>query len=271
MTISEKKEFYTSIEFKSHAQVMRAIGVVHMVNIMGSAKMVHTMKSKGVLEFLLYLRPVELDGHVMCPNCANCKANCLVNAGRERIYGMKKAESSIARARRIRTELYLYNRDLFMRVLTYELERAKRKADELGLRFIVRLNGTSDKSLLSFRIDGKSIVDIYKDVQFCEYTKVLAYTNVAKSRKNVDYTFSYDGSNWDDCQKALSQGVRVSVVFLGRLPKTFNGIPVVDGDLSDVRCDDPKRCVVGLRYKKTKTNDVSSAFIVKENDTRCDY
>ena len=272
MTVEEKRNFYQSIVFKSHAQVMREIGTRKMVNLMGSAKMLHTAKSKGVLEFLLYMRPVELDGHTMCPKCEHCKANCLVNAGRERIFGDKPYESTIARARRIRTELFLYNREVFMQVLCTELERAYKKAQRFCMRFIVRLNGTSDKSLLSFRFgNGESIVERYKDLQFCEYTKVLAYTNLVDKFPNVDYTFSFDGYNWGECQKALLNGVRVAVVFLGELPKKFNGIPVVNGDESDCRCDDPRYCIIGLRYKRTKTKDVSSEFIVKPDDPRCEF
>lgn len=271
MTVSEKRNFYRSIEFHSHSQVMRAIGTRKMVNLMGSAKMQHTAKSKGVLEFLLYLRPVECDGRTMCPHCTHCKANCLVNAGRERLFGNKPYESTIARARRIRTELLIYNRPLFMKVLCTELERARKKAEKFGMRFVVRLNGTSDLPLLIYKLDGERIVERYKDVQFVEYTKVLQYTNFVDKFPNVDYTFSYDGHNWGECQKALLNGVRVSVVFLGELPKKFNGIPVVNGDESDCRCDDPRYCIVGLHYKRTKTTDVSSAFIVKPDDPRCEF
>lgn len=44
MTVEEKRNFYQSIVFKSHAQVMREIGTRKMVNLMGSAKMQHTAK-----------------------------------------------------------------------------------------------------------------------------------------------------------------------------------------------------------------------------------
>lgn len=40
----------------------------------------------------------------------------------------------------------------------------------------------------------------------------------------------------------------MAVVF-DKLPKTYNGYEVIDGDLSDMRFKDKKGVVVGLKYK----------------------
>lgn len=266
---SEKRAFYQSLTFTSRAQILREIGIRYLADPFSSAKMMHTAKAKGVLEYLLYLKPVEVDGICMCPKCEHCKANCLVGAGRARIFkGAKGEESHILRAKRIRSELYLYNRKVFMQLLVSEMNSAMNRAKKLGLGFMARMNGTSDLSLKAFRLEGKPIYEIFPDVQFCEYTKVFKYIEQTLNVLNVDYTFSFDGYNWDDCKKALDLGRRVAVVFKGKLPKMFNGYKVVNGDISDVRCDDGKNVIVGLKYKQTSNKDISTEFIVKEDDPR---
>jgi hypothetical protein len=57
--------------------------------------------------------------------------------------------------------------------LVTEIEKAKYNAEQLGYRFSVRINGTSDISLVSFKYNGKrNILELFNDVQFYDYTKV---------------------------------------------------------------------------------------------------
>lgn len=44
------------------------------------------------------------------------------------------------------------------------------------------------------------------------------------------------------------------------LPATYNGIPVIDGDVSDFRPVDPSGVIVGLRAKGAAIHD-SSGFV----------
>jgi len=72
-------------------------------------------------------------------------------------------------------------------------------------------------------------------------------------------TFSWSGVNQRYVESEVARGRRVAVVFLlpgglharrsMALPSTFMGLPVVDGDVSDVRPRDPAPGVVGLRWK----------------------
>jgi len=41
------------------------------------------------------------------------------------------------------------------------------------------------------------------------------------------------------------------MVFNGKLPESYDGIEVIDGDLSDSRMNDKKGCIVGLKVKQT--------------------
>jgi hypothetical protein len=53
----------------------------------------------------------------------------------------------------------------------------------------------------------------------------------------------------------------VAVVF-DKLPETYLGKPVIDGDVSDLRFLDPKGVIVGLKAKGKAKKD-SSGFVVK--------
>ena len=111
--------------------------------------MIHTAANTATLQFLLYFHPVEVDGHVMCPRCEHCKANCLVASGRARCFSTD-GYNRLIDTKRKRSELFLYNRDLFMKILIREINNARAKAARDGMDFMIRLNGTSDISPLHF-------------------------------------------------------------------------------------------------------------------------
>lgn len=282
MTIEEKKNFYGNLIYTSHAKVAKAIGIKELVPINATAKQKHTLDNKGVLEFLLYLTPYKLDNRIMCPNAEHCKVTCLAGSGINVLYKYN-SESPIDRVRRIRTELFLYNRDVFMQMYLYELDRAFEKANKLGLRFLARLNGTSDLSPLMFKYNGKNILELRPNITFNEYTKVRAYLDLQKKYNNIDYTFSYNGYNDSEAKYAIENGTRVAVVFDLKkndiLPKKFNGYEVINGDISDVRADDPKNVIVLLHYKPSKKTIVDghyakqtdNPFVISKNDSRIEW
>jgi hypothetical protein len=69
---------------------------------------------------------------------------------------------------------------------------------------------------------------------------------------NYDLTLSYNGYNWDECQRFLDAGGKVAVVFFSeKLPKSFHGYPICDGNSYDMRYLDPASHIVGLHYHKT--------------------
>jgi hypothetical protein len=148
-----------------------------------------------------------------------------------------------------------------------EIRSAQKKAIAAGKSFSVRLNGTSDLSPEQFHLDGKNILEMFPDVQFYDYTKVFKRIQLAKKYSNYDITFSFSGNNIAESLLALEQEIRVAVVF-EEVPAQYWGVPVVDGDLYDMRYQDPGKVVIGLKYKKVRNKiDLSkSKFIVsKEN------
>jgi hypothetical protein len=102
---------------------------------------------------------------------------------------------------------------------------------------------------------------------------------------NYDLTFSYDGYNWDECQKFLNEGGKVAVVFFSdKMPKLYRGFPVVDANEYDMRYIDPAKSIMGLHYHRTagdyyidgkdgkrKFRVPETPFVVKVNDERIEW
>jgi hypothetical protein len=59
----------------------------------------------------------------------------------------------------------------------------------------------------------------------------------------------------------MKAGLNVAVVFRNGLPKTWQGLPVVDGDETDLRFLDRRNCIVGLVEKGMAKVD-STGFVV---------
>jgi len=207
----------------------------------------------GFLTGILYLQPSEK----VCPHAklAGCLNACLNTAGRG-IY------SSVQAARKAKTDHFHTNQRDFMLALAADVWTLIRKADRLGMTPIVRLNGTSDITWEGIRIDGRTIFEMFPDVQFYDYTKHPA-RNVS-SIPNYDLTYSFSGLTPEKITiKGVTQpGARVAVVFHKRseIPSTFRGWPVIDGDNTDVRHIEPVGVVVAL-YAKGKAKQDTGGFV----------
>ena len=209
-----------------------------------SAKLAKTQTDR-VQSVILYLDPLyNVD---MCKGAsATCRKTCLIHSGRMRMDNAKQA-------RKARTEYLHQNPELFDIQLKGELLQAYAKAKRQGKILDVRLNGTSD-------LDWSRIYDAFPYIQFHEYTKRVDLALKLKQFKNVTVTFSRHENHTDsDIMTTLNMGVNVAVVFAGDVPKTFKGIPVIDGDAHDRRFEDAKGRIVGLKVKGT--NHVKSIAI----------
>src|SRR5690606_16837608 len=136
----------------------------------------------------------------------------------------------IVNARIKKTKLFFEHREFFMKWLVNEIANAKRKAKKAGYGFSVRLNGTSDLNWNAYKVYDKNVFELFPDVQFYDYTKIVnKFNNIAP---NYHLTLSYTGYNWEECNNVLSKGHNVAVVFNVKkgqaLPETFNGYPVID-------------------------------------------
>jgi hypothetical protein len=224
-----------------------------LLSISSDSKTVKGQKF-GYLTGVLYLAPADVSGFNTCPMAsAGCKKACLYTAGRG-------AFSNVQKARIDKTRRFYLDRQAFMVQLWKDVHHLVRKAEKAGLYPAVRLNGTSDILVHEFY----QLMQFFKDVVFYDYTKVA--NRFGKSLPdNYSLTFSRSESNELEALELLECGHNVAVVFEpgpgGVLPILWNGFPVIDGDLSDLRFLDPKGVVVGLKAKGQARKD-ASGFVV---------
>jgi hypothetical protein len=104
--------------------------------------------------------------------------------------------------------------------------------------------------------NGKNLMENNPDVQFIDYTKVTNRLNKKnKIPKNYNLTYSQAENNLEDVKKVLKTNYNVATVFRKKLPKTWFGRKVIDGDKHDLRHLDPKKVIVGLRAKGKAKKD----------------
>ena len=209
----------------------------------------------GWITALLHLAPYKLSGRNVCPKAsAACAEACLNTAGRGQM-------NSVQAARINKTKYFFKNRSGFLWQLSREIEMLKKRVPRKGYRCAVRLNGTSDLSWEKFKLqDGQSLQHLHPDVQFYDYTKILNRLNALPS--NYHMTFSYSGTNKEECIQAADLGFNVATVFRGSLPRKWLGRPVINGDEHDLRFQDPAGVVVGL-VAKGKARKQMSSFVVE--------
>jgi hypothetical protein len=211
----------------------------------------------GFLTGIVYLVPDDN----LCPlaKLAGCMAGCLKSAGRG-------AFDSVQLARQSKTDYFYNNQEAFLLSLAADIWSLVRKAGKLGLKPVVRPNGTSDIPYENLIIhDGKNLFQLFPDVQFYDYTKHPGRNLADKTAGNYDLTYSFSAMTPKPISiKGLTNrhNARTAVVFQKQndIPDTFRGWPVVDGDDTDVRFIEPERVVVAL-YAKGKARHDTSGFV----------
>jgi hypothetical protein len=225
----------------------------------GNPKLLKGQK-KGYLSSVLHLAPADLSGKNTCPKAtAGCKAACLNTAGRGGIFKKGETTNVIQQARIRKTKAFFQNRQEFLNELTVEILKTKTKAEKQGLIPVFRLNGTSDLSWEKYEVcNGKNIFQMFPDVQFYDYTKVN--NRKVSHIPNYHLTFSKADGNDMDVRIAMSNGMNVAVVF-NKLPDTYLGRKVINGDETDLRFLDERDVIVGLKAKGKAKKD-TSGFVV---------
>ena len=207
---------------------------------------------KGYLSFILHLAPADLSGNEVCPKrTKGCTDACLNTAGRGGMFKKGENTNVIQKARIRKTELFFADRETFMEQLEQDINKAIKFAAKQGLKPVFRLNGTSDLSWEKYTLKGsdRNVFEMFGNVQFYDYTKVLG-RKVAQY-KNYHLTFSAADGNDADVQKALAQGMNVTVVY-DRIPEG-----VYSADEDDLRFLDPKVGIIGLKAKGRAKKDTS--------------
>ena len=233
----------------------------------GNPKILKGIK-QGYNTYILHLAPADLSGFNTCPKAtAGCKAACLNTAGRGGMFKKGATTNTIQEARIRKTKLFFNDRITFMNLLVKDIELGIKQSARLNLIPVFRLNGTSDLSFEKYEVNrnGQTYSNIFMafpEVQFYDYTKILG--RKVKGIANYNLTFSAADGNDADVVKAIQQDYNVATVFGIKktlpMPESYNGLPVFNGDESDLRFLDPKGVVVGL-YAKGKAKKDTSGFV----------
>ena len=219
-----------------------------------NAKTAKSEKDGRYLTLILYLSPYKLSGKNFCPSASpGCIGSCLFSAGRG-------AMSSVEEARQSRSELFIKDRQAFLEIVRQDIRRHIKRCKRLGKLPAVRLNGTSDLPWEAFRI-----MQEFPSVQFYDYTAVPTRAEASIAHplwpKNYHLTFSRKENNEDKALELFERGMNVSVVFRKTPPKTWRGLPVFNGDNTDLRFLDPKGKIIGLTAKGKAKKD-ATGFVV---------
>lgn len=200
----------------------------------------------GILTGIMYLAPSDTSGFNVCPfSSEGCRKACLYFAGRG-------AFQNVQRARVNKTVWFAKDQVGFLRQLIKEINALVKRAAKEGKVSAVRLNGTSDIPWEQYQVDGKNIMEHFPHVQFYDYTKNpfrMASYVAGRLPSNYHLTFSRSETNQALTEQVIQEGGNVAVVFRGGLPTEYLGRPVIDGDISDIRFNDPQGCIVGLKAK----------------------
>lgn len=218
---------------------------MRLLSVNRDAKTIKGVK-KGYLTGILYLLPNK----TLCPCCSpGCRKACLVSAGHGQM-------SSVSKARKRKTQMFLKNRDAFIRYLLADIQELVDKADLARLKPCVRINGTSD---IPIEEELSVALDTFPDVQFYDYTKDW---NRVATRKNYHLTYSRsEKTRFGDIVEMVHNNNNVAVVF-EEVPDEWFGMEVIKGDETDLRFLDKKGCIVGLKAKGKAKKD-TTGFVVR--------
>lgn len=239
---------------------------MHLLSV-GNPKTLKGMK-EGYNTYILHLAPHTLSGHNTCPKAtAGCSAACLNTAGRGGMFKRGEFTNNIQKARIRKTVLFYENRNQFMELLIKDITLAIKQSKRMNLIPVFRLNGTSDISWEKYPVQMGEVVysnifNAFGFVQFYDYTKVLG--RKVNNISNYHLTFSAADGNDLDVLLARKAGYNIATVFGIKktlpMPDSYMGLPVFNGDESDLRFLDPKQVVVGL-YAKGKAKKDTSGFV----------
>ncbi len=271
---------HTSVTYRalSTKRLQATQGFSSLLTPDGYSPKLNKGRARGYSSAVLHLAPGRLSGFNVCSRAsAGCLAGCLNVSGHGAI--LKPGEvtpvvgisqdieryNEVQRARIRRTRWFFEDRPAFLAQLAGEIETHIRRARANGMTPVVRLNGTSDIPWERVKLNGRSVFEMFPEIQFYDYSKIveraLAYAN-GQMPANYHVTFSRSESNGQEVARVLAAGGNVAVVFkTAALPSSWHGVAVANGDQDDLRFLDPAGCVVGLKAKGKAKKD-TSGFVV---------
>ena len=211
--------------------------------------------------YILYMAPAyQNDKNInLCSHASKgCLEACLFKSGFGGVY------TSVQQARIAKSNYFLNDRVNFLQQIKKEIQNAI-KNQKPGEKLAFRLNGTTDINFEKFKIeDNKNIFELFPDAQFYDYTKNYVRLEKRTLPKNLHITFSRSETNEEKAIEMLNLGYNVAAVF-DKLPTSYKGFKVVDGDKNDLRFLDEKNVIVGLKYKKLTGKGADNSQGIKSN------
>jgi hypothetical protein len=213
------------------------------------------------------IAPAKIGGYEVCIGRSDgCTEACIYVSGRGRF-----TATQIARIKR--KLLFFQNNKAFKLQLFKELTSFVKSCKRKGVKPAVRLNVFSD---IPYEIVYPELFTQFSGVRFYDYTKRIDRVKSKTLPKNYHLTYSRS-ENTTDLQvlDLLNMGINVAIPFncsKDKLPKTYLGMEVINGDKSDIRFLDKVGVIVGLSVKgdsKVKRSDNGcNGFIVNPNNKR---
>jgi len=208
--------------------------------------------------------PSWASGYNTCSGASlGCSAECLFGAGHGQRHMLQNGEQKVWIARITRTILFYEYREQFKIQMVKEIQAFKRKAQRKGFKSAFRPNVITDIDWVKLM---PVIFDQGIDVLY-DYTKVAKRLRAVMRPAPYHLTLSRHEDTPDELiDSTVGEGFgNVAVVFSTKkgkaLPCMYRGFPVIDGDLTDNRFNDPIGVIVGLRVKNTGKKD-ESGFVV---------
>ena len=209
--------------------------------------------SEEILTAIMYLAPHDMSGYEVCPSSSEgCRNVCLVSAGRGSM-------TSVQQARIRKTILFFEDNDKFIAQLASDLQLFDDFCTNNSIQGYVRLNGTSDICWETY-----GIFELFTNLRFYDYTKI--HGRDVSLHPNYKLTFSRSEDHEEkDLISALTLGNNVAIVF-DEVPEKYLGYPVIQGDLNDLRWEDPEGVIVGLKAKgkaRKSTKEEDKGFVIR--------
>lgn len=266
------------MEFTTIGAAKKQTGLSYIGAINSSAKLMKNKKKSHQYTYAIYLAPAKTSGYNVCPfSTPECRKGCLNTSGRAGMEIMAgKTKTQQCRIRK--TRLFYEEPEFFMAWMLAEIKYYQQKAKKDGYYFSIRINATSDIDWANVTVNGKTLFEIFPDVEFYDYTK--NHNKFNGKPINYHLTYSYTGRNWKLCKALLKEGYNIAMVFNIKknqpLPTHYKGYQVINGDLTDYRIADAKGIIVGLKWKhiadrKAEREVLQSCFVVQPDDINCTY
>ena len=222
----------------------------------GNTKIAKSSKSKLGTDKVRIASLSMMPNIHLCPSqeIAGCREACLVSAGRGRF-------DNVAQGRRRKTDWFMDDRDGFVVQLRKEMTSFIHTCKRQAVKPVFRLNTISD-------IQWERLIDIedeFGDAFLYDYTKLAKRLGRTPDNYKLMFSFSNASNYRNQLRTALRENTDtpIAVVFDCEIPETFLGLPVIDGDRSDIDNVQSGRVIIGLKAKGQAKYD-ETGFVVRD-------